>query len=387
MKILHKNREGEFCSRLSGKSRGLGELVKSVKSNGLVKPGRLGELMRLGRPNGLVRSDGSIKLNRSVRPNGTMKSTESKKSSFIGVGVEFCIVKTERELRLRNYSPRTISSYLTYLKEYLNFIKITDKRPDVEAIKDFLLKKHEEKYSPQTINLALNAIKFFYKNIAGDPFRIEIKCAKKSLKLPVVLSKNEISRMLEVVRNQKHRLLLSLAYGAGLRVSEVVKLKINDLDFERGIIRVCGTKGGKSRITVLPDKLREELKGFIEKNDSEKIASCIDCGSENGDWSNNDLNGGGVGGCHLNNYVFPSNRGGRLATRTAQKVFFHALEKSGLNKQASFHSLRHSFATHLLENGTDIRYVQSLLGHQSIKTTQIYTHVSESALVGIESPL
>lgn len=280
--------------------------------------------------------------------------------------IEYCLQETERELKLRNYSPRTVRSYLTYLKEYLNFVVNLKKRENVivgniEMIKDFLIKKHEDKYSPQTVNLALNAVKFFYRNVVGISTPIRIKCAKKSLKIPAVLSKNEILRILGSIGNQKHRLMLALAYGAGLRVSEVVKLKIQDLNFEQNLISVQEAKGRKSRVTIMPKTIKDELKKFVF-------------------WRNKER------------YVFESNRvksarGRRLTTRTAQKVFENALIRTGVNRQASFHSLRHSFATHLLENKVDIRFVQELLGHKDIRTTQIYTRVSSNAIREIASPL
>lgn len=270
--------------------------------------------------------------------------------------VDFCLRETERELLLRNYSGKTIKSYLLYLKNYLFFVKNNNKKPDIEAIKDFLLEKHARNYSPQTVNLALNSIKFFYRNIAGNPFHIHIKCSKRSMKLPVVISKNNILKLIDSIQNKKHRLLISLSYGAGFRVSEAVKLKIKDLNFEENIIYVRESKGGKSRITILPEKLKTDLSGFVLGRD-------------------------------FNDYVFPSNVGGRLTTRTAQKIFSNALSKTGILCDATFHSLRHSFATHLLENGTGIRYIQTLLGHQNIRTTQRYTQVSTSSIQNIKSPL
>jgi site-specific recombinase XerD len=149
---------------------------------------------------------------------------------------------------------------------------------------------------------------------------------------------------------------LSLAYGSGLRVSEVVALKVQDLDFEELTVLLKQAKGQKDRISVMPQGLIDDLKNLV-------------AGKEKGD------------------FVFASERGGKLTTRTAQKVFENALWLSGIKKDATFHSLRHSFATHLLENGTDVRYVQELLGHQNIRTTQRYTQVTNPKLKNIKSPL
>ncbi len=149
---------------------------------------------------------------------------------------------------------------------------------------------------------------------------------------------------------------MSLSYGAGLRVSEVVALKVQDMDLAELTIHIKQAKGQKDRISVVPESISDELKNlFVEK-------------------ANND-------------FVFVSERGGKLTTRTTQKVFENALRNSGVKKHATFHSLRHSFDTHLLENGTDVRYVQELLGHANIRTTQIYTQVTNPKLKNIKSPL
>jgi len=150
--------------------------------------------------------------------------------------------------------------------------------------------------------------------------------------------------------------LLSLAYGAGLRVSETVNLKVADMDLTELTVHIKPAKGQKDRISLIPEKLTKSLSGIIS-------------------------------GKRANDFVFASERGGKLTTRTAQKVFEKAIKKAGINKRVTFHSLRHSFATHLLENGVDVRYVQELLGHHNIRTTQIYTHVTNPMLKNIKSPL
>jgi len=172
----------------------------------------------------------------------------------------------------------------------------------------------------------------------------------------VVLSRQEINQIIGQLHNLKHRCLVALAYGAGLRVSEVINLKIFDLDFAAGTIIIRQAKGRKDRLTILPQKLAVDLKKLTV-------------------------------GREFDSYVFLSERGGALSSRTAQVVFAAAVKRVGISKSISFHSLRHSFATHLLENGTDIRYVQELLGHNNIRTTQIYTHVTMTNIQKIQSPL
>jgi len=264
--------------------------------------------------------------------------------------------KTERELRIKSYSSKTIKSYLYGLREYFSFKNDNYTKLNQENIRNFLLYCETRQISPQSRNLFLNAIKFYYRNVLKNTWKIEIQSAKKSKSLPVVLSRSEIKKILQSLTNTKHKLLLSLAYGAGLRVSEVIALKVQDLDLEEMTIHIKQAKGQKDRISVLPEKLAKDLKNL-------------------------------VAGKSKNNHVFASERGGKLTTRTAQKVFENALKKTEIKKGASFHSLRHSFATHLLENGVDIRYVQELLGHQNIRTTQRYTQVTNPKLKNIKSPL
>jgi len=264
--------------------------------------------------------------------------------------------QTRRELKLRNYSFKTIKAYLGCLREYFDFKKFNLEKIDEEKIKQFLLNKQDKNYSSQTINLYLNAIKFFYREVLKIPKKTNLKFAKRSKKLPIILSREEIKNIIDAIRNPKHKLIISLAYGAGLRISEVVNLKLKDIDFNELTIHLKNAKGKKDRITIFPEKIKNDLQNLIASKNSD-------------------------------DYVFESERGGKLTERTAQKVFENSLKKSRIKKEATFHSLRHSFATHLLENGVDVRYVQELLGHQNIRTTQIYTQVTNPKLKNIKSPL
>jgi site-specific recombinase XerD len=264
--------------------------------------------------------------------------------------------KIKDELKLRNYSRRTIESYLACLKEYFKYIKNIKREPDVATIKKYLLEKHDRRQSSQTINLHLQAIKYFYREVMKSITPIDIKFAKTASKLPVVLSRKEIEKIINSIKNQKHNLLISLSYGAGLRVSEAVNLKIKDVNLEELTLHIKGAKGNKDRISTLSEKIYSDLKALMVLKNA-------------------------------NDYVFASNRGGKLDERSAQKVFENALRKTGIEKDATFHSLRHSFATHLLENGVDVRYVQELLGHANIRTTQIYTKVTNPMIRRIKSPL
>ncbi|KKP30732.1 MAG: Integrase/recombinase [Parcubacteria group bacterium GW2011_GWA2_31_28] len=188
------------------------------------------------------------------------------------------------------------------------------------------------------------------------PQKINLKFAKRSKKLPIVLSRGEIKNIIGIIKNPKHKLIISLAYGAGLRISEVVNLKAKDVNLEELTIHLKNTKGEKDRITIFSKKIKNDLQNLIAGKNS-------------------------------NDYLFESERSVKLTERTAQKVFENALRRAGIKKDPTFHSLRHSFGTHLLENGVDVRYVQELLGHQNIRTTQIYTQVTNPKLKNIKSPL
>lgn len=264
--------------------------------------------------------------------------------------------KTERLFRLRNYSPKTRKAYLLYIKEYITFSKKTGIKNKLNAIEEFLLDKHNRKQSPQTINLALNAIKFFYTEVLKDPQKVDLKYAKRSRKLPIVLSRAEVEQIITATENVKYRLMIALGYACGLRVSEVINLKVADLDIDELVVHIKNAKGNKDRISVLPEKLQNDLRNIIAGKSQE-------------------------------DFIFNSNRGGKLTTTSLQKMFRKSLYRTKINKPATFHSLRHSFATHLLENGTDVRYVQELLGHKNIRTTQIYTQVTNPKLKNIKSPL
>jgi integrase/recombinase XerD len=260
------------------------------------------------------------------------------------------------EMRLRNYSPKTIESYMHCVREYFKYRKRNLQRANPDNMKSFLLNKLDNGFAPQTINLYLNAIKFFYREIVNSSKYINIRFAKTNKRLPVVLTKSEIHKIIENIKNPKHKLLISIAYGSGLRVSDVVNLKVEDIDISQMRIHIKRSKGLKDRITMLPDSIKSEIEVIVlSKNKKD--------------------------------YVFESNRNKKMAVRTAQKVFENAIARIALNKPATFHSLRHSFATHLIEDGINIRYIQELLGHSDIRTTQIYTRVANANILKIKSPL
>ena len=266
------------------------------------------------------------------------------------------IARFEKELQYQNYSPRTVQVYLTCVKAFLDRYQKDIQQLQHSDVINFTLFLQSKKKAPKTINLYKDAIKYFVVNILQKEDFPSIKLSKTPKKLPVILSIQEIHALIEATKNPKHKLLLSLSYGAGLRVSEIVALRIQDIDLDRSTIHIKGSKGDKDRITTFPKQCL---------NLYQRITI----------------------GQGPDNLVIVSERWWAIDVRTAQKVFHQACQKAHITKKVSFHSLRHSFATHLLEQGVDVRYVQALLGHSNIRTTQIYTHVMQPALHRISSPL
>ena len=267
-----------------------------------------------------------------------------------------------RELRLRNYSHKTIKAYLSCLRSFVRYFQPRHPRDlSNEDIRSYLLHLlTDEKQAAGTVNQVFNALRLLYVDLYDMPFVIgKLPRPQKERKLPDVLSENEVMRIIRAVANIKHRMMLMLAYACGLRVSEVVNLKIEDIDGQRQLIHIRGAKGKKDRYTIFPTSIREALHGY---------------------WKMNNLGASG--------WLFPGWRPEwHLSVRSIQAVFGRAVRAAGIQKPVSMHSLRHSFATHLLEHGTDLRYIQELLGHQSSKTTEIYTHVSTKQIGKIKSPL
>jgi len=274
------------------------------------------------------------------------------------------LLQLTRELQQRNYSPRTVEIYSNCLRFFLKRINNDVSKISREKVLDFILFLQNQGKAPKTVNLYKEVIKFFCRQILKISFGQEIKLSKEPKKLPVVLSRFEIQKLLDSTNNIKHKTLLSLAYGAWLGVSEIFYLCVGDINLDQKTIHIKSAKGQKDRITILPDKIIDDIKKLME-------------------------------GKSYDDPVFHSEQaclsgrqgGGALTKRTAQHIFQHAMQKAWIQKKASFHSLRHSFATHLLESWTDIRYIQVLLWHTNIKTTQIYTQVATHHLQHIQSPL
>lgn len=264
-------------------------------------------------------------------------------------------VNLEKELRIRNYSRKTAESYVFYNQQFLQFCEKDPREINTDDIKNYL-DFLASKYSVSTVSVAYNALLFYYKTIWHRHFFINLPHPRKEKHLPVILSKQEVTRLISCTANPKHNCILSILYGTGVRVSELTHIKMRDIDLDRMLLRVFQGKGKKDRVTILP----QFLKKILSIQGRLKIPA---------------------------DYLFTNGRGGRLTEATIQKIVAQAAARAGIAKDISPHTLRHSFATHLLENGTDIRYIQELLGHSKLQTTQIYTHVANNNLQNIKSPL
>lgn len=267
--------------------------------------------------------------------------------------------KLSDELVLRRYSKRTLKAYLYQVRSFLEATPVSVTSMRAEHVRAYLLQRAErDDVSTSYHAQAVSALRFFFTNVLFNPDAVSvIPRPKRDRHLPTVLGRTDARRILDALDNPKHRALLMIMYSAGLRVGEVVRLRIEDLDAERKLIRVRAGKGRKDRYTLLSDRALEAVHTYI-----------ADYGPTT--------------------WLFPGERPNRpIASRTAQKIVENARARAGIKTHTSAHTLRHSFATHLLEAGTDLRYIQELLGHASPKTTQIYTHVSRRDLVRIQSPL
>ena len=263
------------------------------------------------------------------------------------------------DLELRGLSPETQKIYLYYITNFSRYFNRSPYHLGKREIKEYLLYLlREKKASASTVNLCYSALKFLYaRTLKRDEIMEKIPRLRSTKKLPVVLERQEVESLFSVTSNLKHRAILMLIYSSGLRLREASHLKVSDIDSKRMVLRIRQGKGRKDRYTLLSTLALEVLRKY---------------------WCH----------CRPKEWLFPGRLSDKpLSVRSIQRVFKKARTLAGITKPATVHTLRHSFATHLLEQGTDLYRIQLLLGHRSLKTTAIYLHVSRKELVRIVSPL
>lgn len=270
-----------------------------------------------------------------------------------------CPAEYKNKLIELRYSKNTYDVYTDFFEEFINYYE-DYKLEDIteEMINDFQLYLITERcVATATQNQAINAIKFYYERVLGQARKVYyIERPREETFLPTVLSTEEVNAILKSIENLKHKAIIMTIYSGGLRISEAINLKLKDIDSKRMQIRVEQGKGKKDRYTLLAKKTLEVLREYVKEYKPKE-------------------------------WLFEGEKGGKYGTRSIQNILKIALKKVGIVKKISVHSLRHSFATHLLENGTDLRYIQALLGHSSSKTTEIYTHITTKGFDSLKNPL
>lgn len=270
----------------------------------------------------------------------------------------FCPDTYLLKLELKKYAPNTVRAYVNAFEIFINYHKT---KPLIEInendIRQYLQYMINNNKSDSAINIAVNSIKFYFEIVLDMPNRFyQIERPRKKEKLPVVISKQEVKSMIDLTTNIKHRAIISLLYSSGMRRGELLNLKLTDIDSKRMLIKIHDAKGGKSRITLLSKNILDELRTYFKEY-------------------------------HPKTYLFEGQKGGKYGANSTLKLVKMAAKRANIETEVTPHVLRHSFATHLIESGTSIRFIQQLLGHNSIKTTEIYTNVSTTYFNEIKNPL
>jgi len=274
-------------------------------------------------------------------------------------GYRACPEAYLKKLELKKYANSTVKNYISSFEKFINYYKdielIHINENDIRNYLQFLI---QEKLSNSYINITINAVKFYYEIVLGMPNRFyEIERPRKEYKLPKVISKEEVLSIIEHTNNIKHRCIVSLLYSAGLRRSELLNLKLEDIDSKRMLLRVRLAKGNKDRYSVLNKTVLKDLRCYYKAYKP-------------------------------TNYLFENPiTSNKFSTSSVLKIVVRAAKKAKITKRVTPHMLRHSFATHLLENGTDLRHIQLLMGHNSTKTTEIYTHVATNTFTNLKDLL
>lgn len=275
--------------------------------------------------------------------------------AYIPVDVNEAVRK---ECRRRRYSERTAKTYLYCVNKFLDWSGKELGKVSKRDVRGFLEHLSERGLSGNSMNTYHMAIRFLFEEVLDKRIWIDIKYSKVPERLPIVLTKEEVKSLFEAIENPKHKLMIELMYSAGLRVSELLNLRAGDLEINKGYGYVRSGKGGKDRLFILSDKLKERIKELIY---------------------NNGLSG--------DSFLFESNRNKKYDIRSVQEIIKKACRETGIRKKVHPHTLRHSFATHLIENGCSVSEVQGLLGHKSPETTMVYLHTATKSMINIRSPI
>jgi integrase/recombinase XerD len=268
--------------------------------------------------------------------------------------VAVALQKLDTELKLRGLSPRTAKMYKFYNEKFLQFSKKRPEQITEDDVKSFIADKLSDGSSPKSVVLMKSALKFYYDDILNMGV-VNIKTPKVARKLPTVLTRKEVKLLIDSANRKRHKIMIMLLYSSGLRVSELVNLRIGDLELDQKMGWVRSGKGAKDRMFIISEKLVGKLKTFVKDRPKDE-------------------------------FLFRGHKG-KMTTRSVQKVIVNAAKRAGIDKKVTPHVLRHTFATHMLESGVDLRKIQMLLGHSQLSTTQLYLNVSNKELKKVKSPL
>lgn len=296
--------------------------------------------------------------NREINPLNPKVELDWFTNRKVNSGYRICPDSYLKKLEVKRYSNSTVRSYVSAFESFINYFNDLElleiNEQDIGSYIRMLVKQGK---SNSYLNQAINSIKFYYEIVEGMPNRFyAIDRPRKEQRLPKVLSKTEVLSMISKTKNLKHRCIISLLYSAGLRRGELLSLKVTDIDSKRMLVLIEQAKGKKDRVSLLSEKLLKELRLYYKQHNPK-------------------------------HYLFEGPTGGAYSSTSVEKIVSKAAQLAGISKKVTPHMLRHSFATHLLENGTSLRHIQVLLGHNSSKTTEIYTQVATNNLHSIKNPL
>lgn len=270
---------------------------------------------------------------------------------------EKLICSMEKEMRRRGFSPMTIRAYLFYIRRFLRECGKEPRKITKKDVKDYLDSLVENGRAGSTLNVHLSSIRFLIEEVMHRNMYLRLKFSKRPKALPTVLTKEETKGLIDAIENPKHKLMIQLMYSAGLRLSELVNLKVKDFEFGYNFGWVRKGKGNKDRAFIIAEKLKKEIQEHISRN-----------------------------GLGYASWLFGGNKGYHAHQRTVQEIVKNAAKRAKMAKSVHPHTLRHSFATHLVENGCSLISLQSLLGHNSLETTHVYVHTASPMMLAVKSP-